>query len=34
MQSKGQIDFYDDHRLIDPSADVIAGFFEAEGTAI
>ena len=29
MQSKGQIDFYDDHRLIDPSADLIARFFEA-----
>lgn len=29
-QSKGQIDFYDDHRLIDPSADHIARFFEAE----
>jgi hypothetical protein len=26
MQSKGQIDFYDDHRLIDPSADLIASF--------
>lgn len=33
MQSKGQIDFYDDHRLIDPSADVIARFFETEGAA-
>jgi dienelactone hydrolase len=30
MQSKGQIDFYDDHRLIDPAADLIARFFEAE----
>jgi fermentation-respiration switch protein FrsA (DUF1100 family) len=30
MQSQGQIDFYDDHRLIDPSADLIARFFEAE----
>lgn len=30
MQSKGQIDFYDDHRLIDPSADLIARFFAAE----
>jgi uncharacterized protein len=30
MQSKGQIDFYDDRRLIDPSADLIADFFATE----
>ena len=30
MQSKGQIDFYDDHRLIDPAADLIGEFFAAE----
>jgi fermentation-respiration switch protein FrsA (DUF1100 family) len=31
VQSKGQIDFYDDHRLIDPAADLIARFFDAKG---
>ena len=27
LQSQGQIDFYDDPKLIDPAADAIAGFF-------
>ena len=31
LQSKGQIDFYDDPRLIEPSADRVARFFERDG---
>lgn len=32
LQSKGQIDFYDDPHLIDPSADGIARFFSEQST--
>jgi uncharacterized protein len=31
LKSQGQIDFYDDPRLIDPAADAIADFFTAAG---
>jgi uncharacterized protein len=33
LQSQGQIDFYDDPKLITPAADAVAGFLSLEGSA-